>query len=188
MNKKIYTIIFLSFFLSCKPSKNEIIFELKEVDFIYTKPQNFINNNSNDQFESYIFYKIEGLIKNETEDSVTILLNDLMTDNYSFDFNIQSAKKNIPFYNYPFSGFFYPVQNSAFINPKDSLFISLQSPLISHHKKINQKGIDSLFNLLKASHFKISGKNINIVINEQKIRFHLISFPPKNFFSVSNAL
>ena len=190
INRKIYLALFVSAFLSCHHAStmNEITLEVKEVNFIYTKPQIFTGYDSSDEFESYVFYQIEGVIKNDTKDSVTIFLNDLMSDNYSFDLDMQFDKKNIPFYNYPFSGYFYPIFNKIPIGSNDSTFINLQSPLIKYYKKINQKGIDSLFKLFQKSYFKVSEKNSKVELDKNKARFHLLPVAPKKFFSVNDVL
>lgn len=190
-NKKLLLIISVLLFLGCYSNKEkEIILEVKHVDFIYTKPYILFNNDTKTNFQSHIFLQIECLIKNKSESSKRVLLNNLIENNYSF--NIKMAikeKKNIIFYNYPFTNKFFPVKNDQIINNADSITVNLQSPLLYYFKEINQVKIDSIFNSFRKNKFYIIPnqiKNIELIFDSSDIKYDIVPISDNCFIGINN--
>ena len=180
--------LMLCLLVACKTGDNSRLrIELKSVDFIYSRPDVLSNQDTNSNFKTYIFLGVRCLIKNPSSVNREVILNNLMLKDYSFDVKMDFTRKEIFFYNYPFSGSFFPVTNKLDIKAYDSNYIDLQTPLVFYFKKVNLNKIDSLFQALRQSKFSLILNKIQdaeFLIDSNKIKYSLLPISDKCFLSM----
>lgn len=187
MGKNKFLILFLIICLltNCKSSSNgKLVIEVKELNLIFTKPDILSDRDSMANFETYIFFEARCLVKNGAGIEKEILLNNLMSKDYSFDISLHFIDKDIFFYNYPFSASLYPIRNRQVIKGYDSILISLQTPLAFSLKEANMAKVDSVLQLVKKSKFNLiinqNGK-ADYILNNNEIAYGLVPISDKCF-------
>jgi len=184
----IFTLGFCFLFACNLGNRSRFLIEVKNVSLVYTKPDVFLDRDTTANFQSYIFFQVECLIKNFTGKK-EIIFNNLIIKDYSFDFKMKFMNGNILFYNYPFSNNFYPVRNKQVVNALDSVSISLQTPVVFSIKDAGRKKIDSLFRILKESKFYVElnrMRNADVIIDTSSVKFNFMSISNKCFLPSVN--
>lgn len=152
------TILVFAIFSSCS-DKKEIKIYVKEINLIYTKPVLISNLDTISKFNSKINYEIRFDLINNTEKKLEVVLNDLRTNEYTFDLMLKLSDTQINYYNYPFSQVNYPSINKIALNPNEKEYIEMESPLFNFYYNISMMTIDSLKEVLNKSEKSIFLKN-----------------------------